>query len=133
MSKHEICGWMPLSNNILRLYNWRIFEHVGTALATQTDFFNLSCSVFGLDHNSSIGVYKDNICFFCNVICAKEMKKIPLNFKPQKIKQADVKILYDTLRTSMPELPYNCKHFQGFNDSQLDTACQKLKINGYIF
>ena len=63
------------------------------------------------------------------------MKKLPLNFcfSPQFIKQADVKILYDTLGTSMPVLHYDCKHFWCFNASQLDTACQNLKINGYIF
>ena len=33
----------------------------------------------------------------------------------------------------MPELPANCKDFRGFDLNQLDTACQKLKMNGYIF
>ena len=60
------------------------------------------------------------------------MKNLPLNFKPKNIKKADVKNLYVTLRTSMPELPFTCKHFRDFDLNQLDTACQKLKINVYI-
>ena len=44
-----------------------------------------------------------------------------------------LKTLYNNLRTSIPEIPFNCKDFQGFNASQLNTACQILKINGYIF
>ena len=55
------------------------------------------------------------------------------NFRPQMIKAADIKALYTELRFYMPELPVNSKDFRGFNLQQLNTACQHLKINGFIF
>ena len=33
----------------------------------------------------------------------------------------------------MPEIPNNCKDFGGFILEQLEMACLKIKINGYIF
>ena len=32
-----------------------------------------------------------------------------------------------------PELPQNCKDFQGFNLEQLDRVCSHFKISGFIF
>ena len=79
-------------------------------------FFKNINVLFGLNRSQN-WVYKDNLCFFRNVICAQEMKKRPLKFKPNEIKQADVKTLYNNLRASMPELPFDCMDFRGFNVS----------------
>ena len=76
---------------------------------------------------------KDNLCFFQNVVCALEMKNLPLKFRPKDIKLSDVKNDYATLRNScMSELPKICKDFRGFDLQQLDMACQKFEINAYI-
>ena len=103
----------------------------GTALSRFPDFSSLKQPVFTLACSGN-DVYRDNLCFFRDVICAREMKILPQNFRQQLIKQADVKNLYATLQTSVPELPYD-QHFRGFYLTQLDTACQKIWNNRVHF
>ena len=71
--------------------------------------------------------------FFPKCDCAREIAKKPKHFRPRYIKAADGKALYAELQTYMPVLPPNAKDFRGFDLQQLNTACQHLKINGFIF
>ena len=113
--------------------NEKLLEQcVGTFPSDIPGYFKNSRSVFGLVRGKR-GIYKDNLCFFRNVICAREIKKAPSKFRPQKIKQADVKTLYDMLRTSMPELPYHSKNFQRFTLDEMALVCATLGNNGFIF
>ena len=96
-------------------------------------FLKNSKSLFALRSNNRNKTYEDNLCFFRNVICSRELAKLPKKIRPQKIKAADVKTLHSELRSRMPELSINSKDFRGFNLTQLNIACQRLKVNGYIF
>ena len=108
----------------------RTYQFVGAPLNDLPKYFTNSMSLYTLATNTKNKKYKDNLCFFRNVICAKSTDK---KFKPQKIKMDDVKALYATLRENMPELPLASKQFRGFDRESLNKACGYLKVNAYIF
>ena len=96
-------------------------------------YFSASDSLYTLATNDHCKKYKDNLCFFRNVICARERAKNPKKIKAQKIKASDVKKLYVDLRVNMTDLPLDSRRFCGFDTPELNKACRYLNMNAYIF
>ena len=69
-----------------------IYQFVGTPPTIIPDFFKNSMSLFTLTANQK-KTYKDNLCFFRNTICARELVKLPKKFRQIGIKAAAVKKL----------------------------------------
>ena len=82
-------------------------------------FFKNIHVLFTLAVNCENKKYDDNLYFFRSVIYARELAKLPKNFKPRYIKAADVKALYAELCMRICGLPVNAKDFCGFDLVQL--------------
>ena len=96
-----------------------IYQFVGSPPNEMPKYFTESVSLYTLTITIKLKKYTDNLCFFRNVICARERAKNPKKFKAQKIKAGDVKKLYEDLRTNMSDLPPDSKQFCGFDTPEL--------------
>ena len=109
------------------------FQTVGMPVDYLLAFFQHSGSIFTL-HRNQYRTYDDNLCFIRNVIYARNLIENP-GLKPlHYLKETDVYFLYAELHENcFPDLPEHPHDFPDFSFDQLETACNYLKINGFIY
>ena len=136
VTQHKICIGMHLLHIILCLQCWAFFSSMlARHLSISWLILMQATQLLLLLAVPKVSITITSV-FFRNIICARAKKKTTKkNFRPMRdVKMLDVKTCYDKLwHNHMHDIPQNCKDFCGFNLEQLDSACQQLYINTYIF